>query len=67
MSFFLPEGTASSPADSELRSIWKWNQILFETHGNVGSVAFPEGTQPLPSDNEMRGLQKIDAIKKAIE
>lgn len=63
---FYPEGTTALATDDAARSLKKWNQILFNTYGNVGSVPFPEGVQPLPGDSEERSTQKINAIKKTL-
>ena len=64
---FYPEGTESLPTDDPARSLKKWNQILWDTYGNVGNVPLPEGTQPLPGDSEDRSKQKINAIYKATQ
>lgn len=63
---FYPEGTEALPTDDAARSLKKWNQALYDTYGNVGSVPFPEGTQPLPGDTEERSTQKINAIKATL-
>ncbi len=63
MSFFLPEGTQTLPFDSEQRSLWKYNEILYEANPNVPNSLFPEGNRPLPGDNELRSLIKINSIR----
>lgn len=62
----FPEGTTPLITDNEHRLWIKYNQIMFDTHGNVGSVPYPEGTQPLITDDEHRSEVKVNAILKAI-
>jgi len=61
-----PEGTTVLASDDEQRAAHKLNQILFNAHGNIGSVPFPEGTEPMITDDLQRTLIKIVAIKSAI-
>jgi len=63
----FPEGTTALVTDDEARSLKKWNQLWYNTYGNVGTVPYPEGTEPLPSDDEHRSTVKLQAIKKAVE
>lgn len=62
----FPEGWTSLATDDEARSLKKWNGVLYDTWGNVGTVPYPEGTQPLASDDAHRSKIKIDAIYAAI-
>jgi hypothetical protein len=58
----FPEGTEARATDDRARLLKKWNQILFTTNGNVGTVPFPEGTEPMPQDSPARSETKINAI-----
>ena len=62
----FPEGVTALTSDSEQRLWVKYNQTLFNAHGNIGSVPYPEGTQPLVTDDEHRSEVKVNAILKAI-
>lgn len=66
MPSFFPEGNDPAPGDSPHRSLQKWNDLLFQAYGNVGSVPYPEGTEPKPGDNEHRSDVKINAILNSI-
>jgi len=63
---YFPEGNAALVTDSDQRSLQKWNDLLYQTHGNVGGVPYPEGVRPLASDDEQRSRIKINAIYAAI-
>lgn len=62
----FPEGTNPLVMDNERRLLVKWNQLLYNSHGNVGHAPFPEGVQPLAMDDEHRSEVKINAIYQAI-
>lgn len=63
--YSFPEGVEGSVKDDERRSLIKWNQILYDNHGNIGRTPYPEGTEPLASDDEHRSEVKINAILAA--
>lgn len=63
----FPEGNVALATDDEARSLKKWNSLLVEAHGAIGTVPYPEGTTPLYSDSEERSKRKINAIYKALE
>lgn len=59
---YFPEGTTSLASDSELRSLHKTCQLLYDSFSPGDSTPFPEGNKPLPSDSEQRLMQKIVAL-----
>lgn len=65
----MPTWTAPSnqtilPSDSEMRTLAKWCQTLFEANPALSSQ-FPEGNRPTPGDDEERLLKKINALLSA--
>ena len=59
---WLPEGNTVFATDSEIRTLAKWCQLLYNSEGNKPSP-FPEGCVPRPGDNEDRLLKKIAILK----
>lgn len=67
---WLPEGTAPLPDDTEVRSLWKINDLCVQWCKQQGVTPvlsyFPEGVHPRPHDTEVSSLQKINACLSAI-
>lgn len=59
---YFPEANAALPTDSEIRSLAKWCQLLYDSVGYRPSP-FPEGLAPRPGDSEERLLKKINILK----
>lgn len=51
------------PSDSELRTLAKWCQMLYDSSGPGDPTPFPEGNAPKPGDDEERLLKKINALR----
>lgn len=56
-----PEGTQVMPGSDEMRTLAKWNQLLYDTVGERPSP-FPEGVAPKPGDDAERLEMKINAL-----
>jgi hypothetical protein len=57
----FPEGNVSKPTDSEMRSLFKSVQLLFDSLGQKASP-YPEGVRPLPSDSPQRLKHKFNIL-----
>jgi len=62
MPSWMPENNKAMPSDDKARSLKKWNQRLYELHGDQGPPYFPEGSLPLPGDSKQRSREKINAL-----
>lgn len=62
----FPEGNVALATDDEARSLKKWNALLVDQNGAIGTVPYPEGTMPIAGDDAARSEKKINAIYKAI-
>jgi hypothetical protein len=69
MPSWLAEGNVPNPNDTEVRSLWKINDLAAQwafQQGVAPNIPWLQGFSPAPADTEVISLQKINACLYAI-